>query len=103
MPTALQRSGNSYKIALTRIDGRGTAIVQAANRVAPAVVNVSVIARETVRPRTMWESFFVPPGSQRRSAGFGSGVIVRPDGIILVEQVFDSAPKPGAWRGLPPR
>ena len=62
---------------------RRTAIVQAANRVAPAVVNVSVIARETVRPTTMWESFFLPPGGQRRSAGFGSGVIVRPDGIIL--------------------
>ncbi len=62
---------------------RRTAIVQAANRVAPAVVNVSVISRETVQPRSMWESFFLPPGSQRRSAGFGSGVIVRPDGIIL--------------------
>jgi serine protease Do len=62
---------------------RRTAIVQAANRVAPAVVNVSVIARETVRPRTMWESFFLPPGAQRRSAGFGSGVIVRDDGIVL--------------------
>ncbi len=62
---------------------RTTAIVQAANRVAPAVVNVSVIARETVRPTSMWESMFLPPGSQRRSAGFGSGVIVRPDGIIL--------------------
>jgi serine protease Do len=62
---------------------RRTAIVQAANRVAPAVVNVSVISRETVQPRSMWEDFFLPPGSQRRAAGFGSGVIVRPDGIIL--------------------
>jgi serine protease Do len=62
---------------------RRTAIVQAASRVAPAVVNVSVISRETVRPRSMWESFFLPPGGQRRTAGFGSGVIVRPDGIIL--------------------
>jgi serine protease Do len=31
----------------------------------------------------MWESFFMPPGAQRRSASFGSGVIVRDDGIIL--------------------
>jgi len=70
--------------ALQTVDAsRRTAIVQAANRVAPAVVNVSVISRETVRPRSMWEDFFLPPGSQRRAAGFGSGVIVRPDGIIL--------------------
>lgn len=62
---------------------RRTAIVEAASRVAPAVVNVSVISRETVRPRSMWESFFFGPGGQRRSANFGSGVIVRDDGIIL--------------------
>jgi serine protease Do len=31
----------------------------------------------------MWESFFMPPGAQRRSASFGSGVLVRDDGIIL--------------------
>ena len=62
---------------------RRTAIVQAASRVAPAVVNVSVISREAARPRSMWESFFMPPGAQRRAMGFGSGVIVREDGIIL--------------------
>lgn len=28
---------------------------------------------------------------------------LHPEGIRPVEQVFDSAPKPGAWRGLPPR
>jgi serine protease Do len=73
---------------------RRTAIVQAAARVAPAVVNVSVIARETVRPSSLWESFFLPPGAQRRSAGFGSGVIVRPDGIIVTNNhVVENAEK----------
>jgi len=31
----------------------------------------------------MWESFFLPPGAERRSAGFGSGVIVSEDGVVL--------------------
>ncbi len=62
---------------------RRTAIVQAAAQVAPAVVNVSVISREAARPTSLWESFFMPPGGERRAMGFGSGVIVRRDGIIL--------------------
>ena len=62
---------------------RTTAIVRAANRVAPAVVSISVIRTERIRARTRYESFFMPPGGLRRSAGFGSGVIVRSDGIIL--------------------
>ncbi len=62
---------------------RRTAIVQAAAQVAPAVVNVSVIGREQARPESLWESFFMPPGTQRRAMGFGSGVIVRADGVIL--------------------
>ena len=68
----------------TSVDAsRRTAIVQAAGRVAPAVVNVSVITREEARPQSVWESFFMPPGGQRRAMGFGSGVIVRADGVIL--------------------
>ena len=60
---------------------RSTAIVRAANRVAPAVVSISVIRTRSTRATSMWESFFMPP--QRRSAGFGSGVIVRSDGIVI--------------------
>ena len=62
---------------------RATAIVRAASRTAPAVVNVSVIREQQVQPRTMWESFFIGPQQRRRTAGWGSGVIVRSDGIIL--------------------
>lgn len=62
---------------------RRTAIVEAARRVAPAVVNVSVIGREAARASSWWDSFFMPPGAQRRVMGFGSGVIVRGDGVIL--------------------
>jgi len=62
---------------------RRTAIVQAAGRAAPAVVSINIVKTERVRPRSMWESFFLPPGALRRSAGLGSGVIVDPAGIIL--------------------
>jgi len=73
-------------------ESRNTAIVRAANRVAPAVVSVNVIRTEQVRPRTAWESYFLPPNASRRSAGFGSGVIVDPSGIIVTNHhVIDSA------------
>jgi len=62
---------------------RRTAIVRAASRVAPAVVNVSVVRTEAVRARSAYESLFLPPGALRRTAGFGSGVIVREDGVVL--------------------
>ena len=64
-------------------ESRATAIVRAASRVAPAVVSVNVISTQVVQAQSMWESFFVPPGAERRSASFGSGVIVRADGIIV--------------------
>ncbi|MGD2045254.1 MAG: trypsin-like peptidase domain-containing protein, partial [Gemmatimonadota bacterium] len=64
-------------------DSRNTAIVRAANEVAPAVVSVNVIRTESVRARSVWESYFLPPNAQRQSAGFGSGVIVDPSGIIV--------------------
>ncbi len=62
---------------------RGNAIVRATSRVAPAVVSVSVLRTQEVRARSWWESMMLSPGAARRSAGFGSGVIVRSDGIVL--------------------
>jgi serine protease Do len=73
-------------------ESRNTAIVRAANRVAPAVVSVNVIRTEQVQPRTAWESYFLPPNASRRSAGFGSGVIVDASGIIVTNHhVIDNA------------
>jgi serine protease Do len=62
---------------------RHTAIVRAAETVAPAVVSVNVIKSQPVQPSSPWESYFLPPGARQRSAAFGSGVIVRADGIIV--------------------
>jgi serine protease Do len=64
---------------------RRTAIVRAAERVAPAVVSVNVVRVETVRPRTLYEQFFLPPG-ERRVAGLGSGFIIHADGLVLTNE-----------------
>jgi serine protease Do len=55
---------------------RRTAIVQAAERAAPAVVSVNVVRRQTVQARSAWESLFLGPGAARETAGLGSGFII---------------------------
>lgn len=62
---------------------RRTTIVNAAARVAPAVVSVNIVRRETVQPQSMWEEFFIPRGYQREVKGLGSGFIYDSTGLIL--------------------
>jgi serine protease Do len=65
---------------------RRTAIVRAAERVAPAVVSVNVLRRETVQPRSVFEGFFMPPGVSREVAGLGSGFIIDARGLVLTNE-----------------
>lgn len=65
---------------------RQTAIVEAAARVAPAVVSVNVLRRERELPRTPWDFFFVPRGYERVVQGLGSGFIVSSDGLVITNQ-----------------
>ena len=65
---------------------RRTAIVRAAERVAPAVVSVNIIRRETVQPRSLWEGFFMPPGASREVAGLGSGFLIDARGHVLTNE-----------------
>ena len=65
---------------------RRTAIVRAAERVAPAVVSVNVIRRETVQARSLYERFFLPPGAERQVQGLGSGFIIHRDGLVLTNE-----------------
>jgi serine protease Do len=60
---------------------RNTAIVEAAARVAPAVVSVNVIRTEQVEARSFFDPFPMP--RTRRSRGLGSGFIVSDGGVIL--------------------
>jgi serine protease Do len=62
---------------------RTTALVRAAERVAPAVVSVNVLRQERIRARTIWEEYFLGPSAARRSTGYGSGIIFDANGYIL--------------------
>lgn len=71
----------------TRVDeSRRTAIVEAATRVAPAVVTVNVIRALEVRPASLWESFFLPPRVSRQRTGLGSGFLISEEGIVLTNE-----------------
>ena len=65
---------------------RRTAIVEAANRVAPAVVTVNVLQTQELRTRTLLESFFLPPRASRQSASLGSGFVMSENGIVLTNE-----------------
>ncbi len=65
---------------------RHSIISVAAARVAPAVVSVNVVRRERALPRTPFDLFFLPPGSEQIVQGLGSGFIVSGDGMIITNQ-----------------
>jgi len=64
-------------------ESRRTAIVRAAERVAPSVVTVHVIRREVVQPG-FWDIFFSP--MERQVPSLGSGFIIAPDGLVLTNE-----------------
>jgi serine protease Do len=62
---------------------RTTALVLAANRVAPAVVSVNILRQQQVRPRSLWDQFILPRGTTRQTPSFGSGILFHESGYIL--------------------
>ncbi len=65
---------------------RSTAIVTAADRVAPAVVSVNVTRRQVRAGRSMFDWFFMPRGYEREVQGLGSGFIVSSQGLVITNQ-----------------
>ena len=73
--------------AQARVDqSRRTAIVTAAARVSPAVVSVSVQSRRRVQGRNPFDLFFVPEATDQVVQGFGTGFIVRREGVVITNQ-----------------
>ena len=69
---------------------RRTAIVTSAARVSPSVVSVNVQGRRRVQ-QSPFDMFFAPDGEQQVQ-GFGTGFVVRADGVIITNQhVVDGA------------
>jgi serine protease Do len=64
---------------------RRTAIVEASQRVSPAVVSLTVTSRRQSTPQTPFDFFFLPP-SPREQQSFGTGFLIRPDGHIITNQ-----------------
>ncbi len=85
-PAALAGEGPRADAVAAASASRRTALVEATERVAPAVVSIHQTARERIQPRTPWDLFFVPEGGERLVEGYGTGFIVRPDGIIVTNQ-----------------
>jgi serine protease Do len=65
---------------------RRTAIVRAAEQIAPAVVSVNVLRRQRAQPRSLYEQFFLPPGAEQTVEGLGSGFIIHSDGLVLTNE-----------------
>jgi serine protease Do len=64
---------------------RRTALVTATERVSAAVVSINTRSRQEFTARSPWDFFFVPERS-RLVEGYGTGFVVRPNGIIITNQ-----------------
>jgi len=64
---------------------RRTALVSAVERAAGAVVSINVTSTREAPARSPWDFFFVPEGA-RVVQGYGTGFVIRPNGIIVTNQ-----------------
>jgi serine protease Do len=88
--TASAQAATQSPAATTEMvhDSRRTAIVEAVRRVSPSVVSIHVRSRRTVQPEAgmFWDFFFAPSGREELVDGFGTGFVLRADGIIATNQ-----------------
>jgi len=69
----------------TVTNSRRTALVAAVERASSAVVSINVTSHQQAPPSSPWDFFFVPEGA-RVVQGYGTGFVIRPNGIILTNQ-----------------
>ncbi|MEP6687199.1 MAG: trypsin-like peptidase domain-containing protein [Gemmatimonadales bacterium] len=67
------------------LTSRRTAIVAAVERASGAVVSINVTSTREAPTRSPWDLFFVPEGA-RVVQGYGTGFIIRPNGVIVTNQ-----------------
>ncbi len=75
----------SRTVSATVDASRRTAIVEATSRAAPSVVSVRAVVRRQVNP-SAFDAFFFGGTREQTSQSFGTGFIIREDGIILTNQ-----------------
>jgi serine protease Do len=92
-PSARQEAGESWLATATAMqagrprtsvtESRRTALVEAADRLGPTVVSITVRSRQRMSP-SPWDLFFVPQETEQTS--YGTGFVWRAEGIILTNQ-----------------
>ncbi|NOT07179.1 MAG: PDZ domain-containing protein, partial [Gemmatimonadales bacterium] len=82
-PARAQRAAENAALNTSR----RTAVVDAATRVAPAVVSVTVASKRRVTDRGPWDFFFLPPqDTERLVQSSGTGFVIRSDGVVITNQ-----------------
>jgi serine protease Do len=64
-------------------DSRQTSIVEAVRRMGPSVVSISVETPQRAHSRSLFDHWFVPRRSERLVQGYGTGFIIRDDGLVI--------------------
>lgn len=82
-PASAQRAAENAALS----SSRRTAVVDAASRISPSVVSVTVTLVRRVAERGPWDFFFLPPqDTQQRVTSSGTGFVIREDGIVVTNQ-----------------
>jgi len=81
LPVSLSAQAPAHPAAVDA--SRRTAIVTAVERVAPAVVSITVTAEQQVAVRSSWADMFIPRYASQTVRGSGTGFLIRPNGVIL--------------------
>ncbi len=81
-PASAQRTAENSALTTSR----RTAVVDAASRLSPAVVSITVSSRRRVTERSPWDFFFIPRETEQLLPSSGTGFIVKSDGVIITNQ-----------------